>query len=326
MSNQIDGPHRGHSGGRVPTFACGPYTLAPGDSVSFVWIEGMAGLNRQAATEIGRAYKRSGGDDNLLIEYNGQSFTKNRWALGSRDSVYQTIARATANWESGYNIARPPKPPSAFNVQSGSDKIVLTWDVFADADHTSFVIYRTRDRYEGTVEDDWRYELIATLGEEARSYEDVDVIRGISYYYYIQSVGAVNNDDTGLTPTGVPLRSSRYYTQTWDPAFLKREPGESLASVRIVPNPYILESDQNIRFSDQQDKIAFFNIPGECTIQIFSEIGELVETIEHTDGSGDEFWNLTTSSNQVVASGIFLAVIKDSDTGEKIIKKLAVIR
>lgn len=317
---------RMRSGGMVPWFAFGPYTLAPGESVKMVWIEGVHGLNRDVCVAVGKAYKDSGYDDTLPIPYNGQTHTKNRWALGTRDSIYQMIRRATANWESGYQIPHPPLPPSVFRVQSGSDQIVLSWETFPNANHTGFEIWRTRNLFESSVQDLWEYDLIATLGAEAREYKDENVVRGLSYFYYIQSVGQVNNNSTGMTPTGSVMKSSRYYTQTYDPAFLKRPPGNTLADVRVVPNPYILEADQNIRFPDQQDKLAFFEIPGECTIQIFSELGEAIFTIEHTDGTGDEFWNLTTESNQVLASGIYFAVIKDLQTGEKVIKKFAVIR
>ena len=317
---------RMRSGGMVPDFAYGPYTIPPGDNVSVVWIEGMHGLNRDVCVAVGKAYKDSGYDDTLPITYNGQTHTKNRWVLGTRDSIRQMIRRATANWESGYNIPHPPLPPRVFNVQSGSDQIVLSWETFANANHTGFEIWRTRNLFEGSVQDLWEYDLIATLGAEAREYVDADVVRGISYFYYIQSVGQVNNDGTGMTPTGSVMKSSRYYTQTYDPAFLKRPPGSTLGDVRVVPNPYVLEADQNIRFPDQQDKLAFFEIPGECTIQIFSELGESIFTIEHTDGTGDEFWNLTTESNQVITSGIYFAVIIDLQTGDKIIKKFVVIR
>ena len=317
---------RMRSGGMVPWFAFGPYTLAPGESVSMIWIEGMHGLNRDVCVAVGTAYKDSGYDDTRPITFNGQTHTKNRWVLGTRDSIYQMIRRATANWQSGYNIPHPPLPPRVFNVQSGSDQIVLSWETFANANHSGFEIWRTRNFYEGSVDDRWEYQLIATLGAGDREYADTDVVRGISYFYYIQSVGAVNNDGTGMTPTGSVLKSSRYYTQTYDPAFLKRPPGGVMSDVRVVPNPYVLEADQNIRFPDQQDKLAFFEIPGECTIQIFSELGESIFTIEHTDGTGDEFWNLTTESNQVITSGIYFAVITDLQTGEKIIKKFVVIR
>ncbi len=326
MANQIDEPSRGHSGGWVPNFSFGPYTMAPGDSVTFIWLEGMQGLSREAAIEIGKAYKRSGGDDELLIEYQGVSHTKDRWVLSSRDSIFKMIAKATANLQSGYNIPHAPKPPKTFNVFSGPDRITLEWEVYEDADHTGFEIYRTRNRYQGAVEDAWKYEKAAELGPDARRYEDMEVQRGISYFYYIQSVGEVNNDNTGMTPTGVRLRSSRYYTQTYDPALLTRPPGEEAADARVVPNPYVLEADKNVRWPDLQDKIGFLEIPGHCTIKIYAEDGSLVETIDHTDGSGDEYWALTTYANQVVVSGLYIAVIEDKDSGETIYRKFVILR
>jgi hypothetical protein len=85
--------------------------------------------------------------------------------------------------------------------------------------------------------------------------------------------------------------------------------------------------------------LAFYDIPGQCRIEIFSELGELVDVIEHNDGSGDAFWDHTTSSRQVVASGVYIAVITvtndivDSTTGELIyaegdraFKKFVIIR
>ncbi|NUO81199.1 hypothetical protein HUU05_14060, partial [candidate division KSB1 bacterium] len=44
------------------------------------------------------------------------------------------------------------------------------------------------------------------------------------------------------------------------------------------------------------------------------------------DGSGDEEWNLITSSNQVIVSGVYIAVVTNSDTGESEIVKFVVIR
>ncbi|MCZ6632545.1 MAG: hypothetical protein O7G87_04005 [bacterium] len=325
MGAQID-VDRMRSGGRVPTFAIGPYTFAPGESITMVWMESNYGLSRDVALNVGRAYKDSGWDDTFMIEYDGQSMTKNRWVLSTRDSILSLIRRAEANWASGLSIPHPPMPPSKFEVVSGSDRIVLTWDTFPNANQSSFEIWRTRNLFEGALEDDWKYQLIATPGGGDRRFEDTDVIRGISYFYYIISVGEVNNDGTAMTPTGMRLKSSRYYTQTYSPAFLKRPPGNALSEVRVVPNPYILEADKNIRFPDQQDKMAFFEIPGQCTIKIYSELGELIHTIEHGDGSGDEFWNLTTDSNQVVTSGIYFAVVQDLNTNEKIIKKFVIIR
>jgi len=86
-----------------------------------------------------------------------------------------------------------------------------------------------------------------------------------------------------------------------------------------------LAADSSVRFA-QDDRVAFFNIPGDCTIKIYTEIGELVHTIEHTDGSGDELWNLTTSSRQLIVSGIYIAVFTDNSNGEEAIQKFTVIR
>ena len=77
--------------------------------------------------------------------------------------------------------------------------------------------------------------------------------------------------------------------------------------------------------------MAFFDIPGECKIQIFTEIGELIKEIDHKDGSGDQFWDLNTSSNQLVVSGIYIAVVTDTskgkkESGKKEFQKFAIIR
>ncbi len=148
-----------------------------------------------------------------------------------------------------------------------------------------------------------------------RSFDDTSPVRGVAYYYFVLSVGT-----DGST-------SSRFYSQAYDPAFLKRPAGENISEVRVVPNPYLIRSEGGrLAFPGEKDKLAFFNIPARCTIQIFTEIGELVNEIDHTDGSGDDSWNGVTSSNQVVVSGIYIAVITDKDTGEKEIVKFVVIR
>jgi len=69
----------------------------------------------------------------------------------------------------------------------------------------------------------------------------------------------------------------------------------------------------------------FLNLPGECTIRIYTERGDLIKTIEHTNGSGDEAWNLVTKYRQVVVSGIYLAHIETPD-GRSTYRKFIVIR
>ena len=303
----------------------GPYTIPPGESVRIVLAEAVAGISLEAASQVGQQFKASGFDDGAPLEYDGVAMTKDEWVLSSRDSLFQTFRRARANFESGYAIPEAPLPPSRFSVTSGVDRITLEWDVYPGASPTGFEVYRARNQFAGDAAKDFQYDLVATLGPGERRYEDADAERGIQYYYYVQAVGDVNADDTGMTPTGVPLKSNRYWTQTYDPAVLKREAG-SLSAARVVPNPYNVSASEDVRYPGEVPEIRFLNIPGQSTIRIYSQIGELVRTIEHDDGSGDEAWNLSTDANQVIVSGIYLAVIRDDTSGEQTILKFSVIR
>ncbi|MXW14814.1 MAG: hypothetical protein F4120_10120 [Rhodothermaceae bacterium] len=324
--NPVGDPSLGTPGGFSNANGYGPYTLAPGERIRIVMAEAASGLSREANSVIGRAYKESVADDSAPITYevHGQShtMTKNEWVFTSRDSLFQTFRRAIANYASGYTIPRAPAPPSIFEVDGGGDRIRLTWSPHeTESLPEGWEIYRAQGRYDST------YTLVHTASGVETSFDDTTPIRGIDYYYYIAGVqSASQNDGTGLTPSGRALRSSRYATQTYTPTRLKRPAGTALSDVRIVPNPFNIASSPFVRFPDQTDKLAFFNIPGRCTIAIYTDLGELVDEIEHTDGSGDEFWDHTTSSRQIVSSGVYIAVITDLDTGERIIKKFVIIR
>ena len=318
MSPSTD-PDMGTTGGFSAGTGYGPYTLAPGESVSFVVAEAAAGISREVARETGSQYKR--GDISDL--------QKNEVVFQGRDSLYQTFQRAIANYNSGYAIPKAPPPPSSFTVESGGDRISLSWDYTGDTPLSGFEIYRARGAFDST------YTLIHEAGAGETTFDDTTPIRGVNYFYYIVAVGQLNNDDTGMTPTGVRLRSNRTYTQTYTPARLKRPMGEAFSELRIVPNPVYLGSSETLRFSEGEmvDRLAFFNVPGQCRIDIYTELGEHVRTITHTDGSGDEFWDLETEAGQIVASGLYIAVVTvTSDIediwqeGQRAYRKFVVIR
>jgi hypothetical protein len=317
-------PALGTSGGYSAAFGYGPYTLSLGDSITLIIAEGAAGISREKAIEWGREYKReflaAGGNTTLQGEAN---LKKNQRVLTGKDSLMQTWRRATANFESGYDIVEPPLPPSVFDVTSGGDRVSLSWDVYgSDPNLRGFQVWRARDRYDSA------YTMIyETTDPSVRSYDDTTPQRGFDYYYYLVSIGDVIPADPLLNIPAGRLTSSRYYTQTYDPANLLRPSDEEMTRIRIVPNPYNISANTNqgLRFS-QTDRLAFYNIPGECTIKIYSELGELIHTIEHTNGSGDEYWHSNTSSNQIVVSGVYIAVIEDHKTGRQAIEKFVVIR
>lgn len=337
-------PSEGQTGGYSYSQGYGPYTLAPGESVRIVVAEASAGISREVANEVGAAYKQSDADDNLLIpiDINGTevSLTKNEWVFTGRDSLFQTFERAIANFNSNFTIPKGPVPPANFEVRSAGGGIELDWDFDGnEADISGFEIYRASGQLDST------YTLVSRVNANERFLKDGEVerdlnpssffnnppVRGRDYYYYITSVGNVNTDNTGLTPTGVELKSNRFYTQTFDPARLLRDPGDTMEQIRVVPNPYNPNADNQFLLDQQgRDRIAFYDIPGFCTIEIYTELGELVNVIEHTNGSGDEFWDLKTQYKQRVASGIYIARIinkdpNDEEFGNTVIRKIVII-
>lgn len=295
----LGAPKAGGPGGFSAGNGYGPYTIGPGESIRIVWIEAVNGLSNEKNIEYGKQFKRG--------EINASQ--KNQYVMTGKDSLFKTYYNAIDNFLADFQIERPPKPPKIFNVAGGGDRISLSWEVFDTENLAGFQIYRMRGEYDNPLQPSV---LIHESSASERSFDDFTAIRGVAYYYNIVAVG--NN---GLT-------SSPFFTQTYDPAFLKRPQGEGLDAIRIVPNPYIISSAEGrLRYvgGREADKLAFFNIPGQCRIKIFSETGEFVEQIDHTDGSGDEYWYATTASNQVVVSGVYIAYIEvtediiDSNTG-----------
>jgi hypothetical protein len=337
FANTSADPSLGTSGGFSAANGFGPYTLQPGESIRFVKAEAASGISRDAANTIGRAYKAANGNNSTPIPYevDGQviSLTKNEWVMTGRDSLFQTFNRAIANFNSGYNIPRPPGAPALFQVDGGGDGIYMNWDYDSaeEGNIQGFEIYRAADRVDST------YRLIHTASPGERTFQDGDAnpvggpVRGRDYYYYITAVGqASQNTGEGMTPQ-VALRSSRYYTQTYDPARLQRPAGTSMDQIVIAPNPYVRSATGNLRFTTgSQDRIAFYEIPGRAKIRIYTELGEHIFSIDHSDGSGDTFWDLFTESRQKIVSGVYIAVIENLDNdspeyGKQVIKKFVVV-
>ncbi|MGC8652768.1 MAG: fibronectin, partial [Candidatus Kryptoniota bacterium] len=182
------------------------------------------------------------------------------------------------------------------------DRISLSWDPSpseTDPDFGGYKIFRAVGK------PDTSFEEIASIPPGTHSFDDVTAQRGFSYYYYISSYSKGTNNSNGVTNPAGPLLSSRFYTKTNLPAYLRRQAGTSLSDIRIVPNPYNIRST-NLQFPGEPDKIMFLNIPGHCIIRIYTENGDLIKTISHENGSGDETWNSNTSSGQVVVSGVYI--------------------
>ncbi|NOX90768.1 MAG: fibronectin, partial [Calditrichaeota bacterium] len=349
-SNPVPYTVHNDPGGTNMWVAYGPFDLAPGDSITIVEAEGVSGLSRTMSEIIGRRWKMAydnPADKGPFKLPDGTTTDdkdefKDEWVYTGKDSILLTFSRAKRNYDMDFQIPQPPLPPPLFEVESGGDLIKLKWKPSpseTDADFGGYRIYRAVGKPDTVYQEIFACGKDTDNPEIVHTFNDVSAVRGYSYYYYIVSFNDGSNNQTDANPHG-SLHSSKYYTMTTEPAYLKRKQGSALKDIRIVPNPYYIKaSARGMQFPKEYDKIMFYNIPGKCTIKIFTERGDLIKTIDHNDGSGDEAWNSVTDYRQVIVSGLYLVYfevsqdIYDKETGillfkkgESITKKLIVIR
>ena len=320
----------GDGGGTNVWISYGPFDLEPGESFTFFEAEGINGLSREVCELIGRRWKQAYDDPNDKgpFELPDNSTTddkdiyKNSWFYTGQDSIMLTFGRAKRNFDLGFEIPQPPLPPPLFEVESGGDRISLKWAASPSEEESNFAGYKI---YRAVAKPDTVSNEIFSTGVGTYSFDDITAVRGFSYYYYIVAVSDGSKNTSGeANPTG-PLYSSKYYTRTTEPAFLRRQAGSALDDIRVVPNPYNIRM-RDLQYVGEPDKIMFLDIPGNCEIKIYTERGDLVNTIIHDDGSGDQAWNSLTSSRQVVVSGVYIALFKvtkdynDPNTGELLYK------
>lgn len=119
------------------------------------------------------------------------------------------------------------------------------------------------------------------------------------------------------TPADVFAFSSEGYEKVKGDDIAKKR----LDDINAFPNPYFGHNSAEATFYSQF--VTFNNLPEECTIRIFSLSGQLVNTLEHNDGTPFQRWYLQNHEEIPVASGMYIVHI-DTEFGDKIIK-LAVI-
>jgi hypothetical protein len=106
------------------------------------------------------------------------------------------------------------------------------------------------------------------------------------------------------------------------PGIDERRASAELVNIKVVPNPYIARADWET--TEGVRKIQFTHLPDVCDIRIYTLAGDLVQTINHDDGSGTEEWDLLSENQQGISSGVYFYYVS-SEYGEKI-GKFAVIK
>ncbi len=161
--------------------------------------------------------------------------------------------------------------------------------------------------------------------------------RPINYvpYYYVVVAYDSYKPETVTTPEFLPQESARanYMKDPSSGAPLPvyptnyaggEEEGKSnvgLDNVKVVPNPY---RGTNLFEAKYDETIRFINLPPACKITILTLAGDIVQTLDHIDGTDSEIWDLLSKNTQAVVSGLYLYIVEtDSD---KIIGKFVIAR
>jgi hypothetical protein len=342
----------------------GPYQLETGDSIRVVQALALGGLDAQTRYDVGQGWLegtlRYDGPRNCPHKWyehpeiwegapdpitDSATLAKDEWIYSVLDSVKQNALAAQWNFDNGYSAPVPPPPPEFFHVSSRPDRIELDWGTQSESasDFAGYRVYRALGNSgpaysAGNIIGQW--ELIYQCGGEnpggdvvysssiEHSFDDVTAQRGQDYYYYVAAFD--EGGETDYDGTTEPLESSKWLTRTTVSTTLNAPACMDLDSIRVVPNPYSMKAgDLDLQYIGEgaRYKLMFVNLPPECTISIYNETGDLIKTLNHTDGSGGEAWAdetrqhyLTTDSGQMVVSGIYIAHIVTPEGKTKNVK------
>lgn len=158
-----------------------------------------------------------------------------------------------------------------------------------------------------------------------REFVDRDLLTGFPYRYAVTSFSTPRPDiQVGSLESGYGENDTLLY-----PGPFALEPEKEM-NVVAFPNPYRAGSafdGRNPSQIEQDRKIWFKGLPANCSIKIYTIAGELVQTLHHNDPQrGQTSWNLLSSYNRVIASGLYIYVVEDHASGEFFRGKLVIIK
>ncbi|MCF8414361.1 MAG: hypothetical protein K9G44_13150 [Melioribacteraceae bacterium] len=337
-----------YSGAHEKTVAFGPYNFEPGKKIRIAWASGVAGIGFEKAQEIGRKWLNGNLENppampdaetgwlpsnfKFPLDATEMDKRKDRWISTGIDSVMLSASRAKWNFDQNYQIPRAPAPPESIEITGYGDGVEIKWSGQEVEAMDNFAGYRIMRRVSSL--DTVYYHSIydsdeSDLGPD-HVFIDNTVLFGAQYYYYVQSKVKIAENDTKAYPAnrGKTLYSSRLLHPNIDYINPPRTSTELLSDIRIAPNPYNINDPilQNYGFTDRRG-IIFFNLPGTLDIKIYTENGDLIQTINHDSPvkAGSYTWDMITSNQQVISSGIYIAVFQKPN-GEVSYQKFIVVR
>ncbi len=336
------------------TCSFGPYTFYPGQNLHIVYASGYAGIGFKLGQQIGQEWLNGtlkdppdtanipGWNPNTgLFPGNFQFPTgataadvaKDKWLSLGIDSVMQAASRAKWNYLNGYNIPQAPAPPQSVTIKANAWGVSVNWSDPAAEAMANFAGYRIMRRVLSfdTLFYQPIYDSDSTDVGATHTFNDSIHYYGADVYYYVQSKAKIGINDLNADPTtrGRMMYSERTLYPDLNPVRPTNYPQNDLSRIRIVPNPYnIRDPLLTSTLTTTGNRIVFYNLPDTCTIKIYTENGDLVQTIDYPSPGyvgGTDTWNLQTRTQQTAYSGVYIAVFQKKD-GEVSYQKFIIVR
>lgn len=119
-----------------------------------------------------------------------------------------------------------------------------------------------------------------------------------------------------------PYTSESELAFTIEPAQIGRAvvavTGRDLDRVRVIPNPYVVQSSYEQAVGQNERRLLFSNVPPQGVINIYTAAGALVQRLTWTpeilNGNGDLFWDMRTRENYEIGPGLYIFTVEA--TGE----------
>jgi hypothetical protein len=132
--------------------------------------------------------------------------------------------------------------------------------------------------------------------------------------------------------TSRPFKEGDYFEFSTKGAQIDQELAKnSLSKIAVVPNPYICANAWEKRNLNQtgrgERRLDFIHLPVKCTIRIYTIAGQLIKTLEKTNGAedGTVTWNLISDDGTDLAYGLYIYHVDAPGIGEYI-GKFAIIK
>ena len=312
---------------QIGTMAFGPYQFNNvGDSIRIVLCHTVGSISWEKAIELGAQWKTG----------SITSLDKNKILRSGRDSLFakiESVKELFVTPEGNYDfdiktisekISPPPPWPGMVKISSVVAGCKVEWSEVGEA-----VAYRVYRRLQPTfyIEQPGTetYPLVFQTGGEnpgdeieydpalTTSWTDENVVPAQYYWYYVTAINVAGVESSHFVSRSNPTAGDL----TRGGVTPYEKPPENISSIQVVPNPYHIKSVR--LYNRTLDLLDFVGLPAGCRIRIFTQSGDLISTIDHelqVPPSSAESWEMRTSTNQTIASGLYVYVVDECKNHE----------